>query len=93
MLGYRSKKELLQIKVQDTYVDLKKRKEVIEKLNKKGYIDDTELLLKRKDGSLIWAVISARTIYGEEKKVISYDGYIYNITERKKALERLKDSE
>jgi PAS domain S-box-containing protein len=93
MLGYRSKKELLQIKVQDTYVDLKKRKEVIEKLNKKGYIDDTELLLKRKDGSLIWAVISARTIYGEEKKVISYDGYIYNITERKKALERLKESE
>ncbi|MBM3435207.1 MAG: PAS domain S-box protein, partial [Bacteroidetes bacterium] len=93
MLGYRSKKELLGKKVQDTYVESGKRKEITNKLNRYGFINATELLLKRKDNSVIWAVISAKTIYGEKKKVISYDGYIYDITERKKALERLKESE
>jgi PAS domain S-box-containing protein len=93
MLGYRSQKEILGIKVQDTYVEPEKRKEITDKLNKKGFIDDTELLLRRKDNTSIWAVISAKTIYDENKNVVSYDGYIYNITERKKALERLKESE
>jgi PAS domain S-box-containing protein len=93
MLGYRSKKELLNVKVQDTYVEPDKRKEIITTLNKKGFINDTELLLRCKDNSVIWAVISAKTVYDENKKVLSYDGYIYNITERKKALERLKESE
>lgn len=93
MLGYRSKKELLGIKVQETYVDPAIRKEITGKLNKDGYIHDTEVLLRRKDNTHIWVVFSAKTVYNDKKKVVSYDGYIYNITERKKTLERLKESE
>ncbi|MBN2175368.1 MAG: PAS domain S-box protein [Bacteroidales bacterium] len=93
ILGYGSPKELFQIKVQDLYAEPDKRKSLINKLNQEGLMDDVEVLLNRKDGKKIWAVFSARTVYDEQNRVKNYDGYIYDITERKVALEKLKKSE
>jgi PAS domain S-box-containing protein len=92
-LGYASPSELKKINVRDIYADPFERKEVISALNKNGILNDTEVLLRHKEGFTIWAVINAKTFYDQESKAQSYDGYFYNITERKKALLQLKESE
>ncbi len=93
MLGYDSPSELLNKKVDDIYAYPVKRKELIVLLNKQGTAKDTEVQLKRKDGTIIWAIISAQTEFGKDKKALSYDGYIYDISERKKVIKQLKESE
>jgi PAS domain S-box-containing protein len=93
ILGYKSPAELLNKKVADIYADPKKRKEIVLLLNKQGRIKDTEVLIKRKDGSKIWVIISAKTEYDSEKKAHCYDGYIYDISERKKVVGQLRESE
>ena len=52
-------------------------------MNETGEMPDTEVLLNRKDGSTIWAIVSARTVYDENQKAKNYDGYIYNITDHR----------
>jgi len=93
ILNYSSPEELSKKKVRDLYADPDQRKKMINELNTTGEMPDTEVLLKRKDGSTIWAIVSARTVYDEQKKAKNYDGYVYNITTRKLALDQLKESE
>ena len=93
ILGYKSPKELLTKKVAEIYADPNKRREIVLSLNKRGRIKDTEVQLKRKDGSKVWVVISAKTEYDNKRNALSYDGYIYDISDRKKVMEQLRESE
>ena len=93
ILGYQSPDELINKKVADIYADPIIRKEVVSLLNKQGHIVDTEVKLQRKDGSDIWVIVSAKTEYDSNNKPLSYDGYIYDISERKKVVEQLRESE
>ncbi|MCD4729397.1 MAG: PAS domain S-box protein, partial [Bacteroidales bacterium] len=93
ILNYDTPDQLVKKKVSDLYADPDQRKKLIQELDSTGEIPDTEVLLKRKDGSTIWAVVSARTVYDENKKAKNYDGYVYNITTRKLALDQIKESE
>jgi len=57
-------------------------------------IDDSyELKLMRKDGSFIWGLISAKSLFNKEGKFIGYLGMLTDITERKKAEEALANLE
>ncbi|NOX47706.1 MAG: PAS domain S-box protein [Chlorobi bacterium] len=93
ILGYNSTEELLNKKISDHYVDPKKRDEFIETLKNNKGLKEREVQLYKKDGSAIWGVISAKTIFNENNEVLYYDGYLYDISERKKAYELLKSSE
>ena len=93
ILGYDSPAELKSLNVFDLYVDPLERKILVNVLNSDGYINDTEVLLRCKDGSTIWVVINAKTIYNKDNIAQNYDGYLYNITERKKALLGLEERE
>ncbi len=92
ILGYNDPEELIKKNTHDLYADPKVRVEIVNSLTKNGFLNDTEVRLKCQDNSEIWAVINAKTVY-KNKVAKNFDGYIYNITERKKALEQLKDSE
>jgi PAS domain S-box-containing protein len=92
ILKYRSPEELMNKNASDLYADAEIRTEVIKSLTEKGFLEDTEVRLKCKDNSVIWAVINAKAVY-KNKMPVYFDGYIYNITERKKALEKLQDNE
>lgn len=50
-----------------------------------------EIVNKRKDGSLIDVILTIRTIFDEKKKPIYFFASHVDITERKKATERLKE--
>ena len=93
ILGYETPSELLNKKVAVIYADPEKRKKIILLLNKQGRLKDTEVQLKRKDGTIFWAVVSAKTEFDMDEKALTYDGYIYDISERKKVIEQLKESE
>jgi PAS domain S-box-containing protein len=92
ILGYSSPEELAKVNTRDLYADPRVRSKIVLTLTKNGFLDDTEVRLKCKNKSEIWAVINAKTVYNDSVAK-TFDGYVYNITERKKALELLKDSE
>ncbi|MEA2054476.1 MAG: PAS domain S-box protein, partial [Candidatus Thermoplasmatota archaeon] len=52
-----------------------------------------ELKLKKKDGTLIWASVTATAVYDENGEVKYYDGMIEDITERREAEESLRSSQ
>ncbi len=93
ILGYDSPDELNSVNVADLYDDPTDRKKLLQVLNQNGSVNDKEVLLRRRDGSKIWAVINANATFDSDQKVNNYEGYLYNITERKKALLQLKERE
>jgi PAS domain S-box-containing protein len=93
MFGYESKEEFLAINVSDLYQNAEDRKKFNEKILSKGLVSDEELQLKKKDGTPFVGSISAVAVKDEQGNVEYYDGIIEDITERKKAVEALWESE
>jgi len=83
MLGYDSEEEMLKVSVLDIYYDKNKRIELIERLKQKGYLNNVELQIVRKDKSAFWGSISVKTIFDKKGEVIRLDGIIEDISERK----------
>ncbi len=65
----------------------------LEKLLKNGVPYIHELRMKRKDGKVIWIRDHANAILAENGKPVKITGIIYDITERKRAEEELRESE
>ena len=93
ILGYERPEELMDQKAEEIYLNPVEREGFLKQLNESGYFHGKEIALKRKDGSAIWAEVSARPCYDENGKITNYDGYIVDITEKKMALDSLKVSE
>ena len=84
MFGYDSKEEIQDLS--QLYAVTSDREKFITELYRNNKISIQELLMRRKNGTIFWASISAR-VSGSGKW---HDGIIENITERKKAEEVLK---
>ena len=77
--------------IQDLYVHPEEREIVTGEMRKKGHIKDYEVRLQRKDGQVIDCLLTSAARFDEEGKVISYQGIIHDITERKqREMEYLK---
>ncbi|MCD4683661.1 MAG: PAS domain S-box protein [Bacteroidales bacterium] len=85
MLGYDSGEEMLKVPVLDIYYDKNKRNELIERLKHKGYINNVELQIVRKDKSVFWGLISVKTSFDIDGNPVQLDGIIQDITEKKNA--------
>ena len=55
--------------------------------------DETEITLRRKDESVLVGQLSAEATYGPDGEILHYDGVITDITEQKRTLQRLEESE
>ncbi len=93
IFGYDSPEELLNVNLKDLYVIPEVRDRILEELLKEGKLLDTEILFKKKDGTTFWAIASSILTYDKNGNVENLNGYVYDITERAKALDSLKDSE
>jgi PAS domain S-box-containing protein len=91
MLGYSTFKELEAANIgRDLYVDPQQRTAWIKKLGKRhGTIRNGELLLRRKNGQTLIALENSRAVRDKKGVVISYEGTLTDITERKILEERL----
>jgi PAS domain S-box-containing protein len=92
MLGYGSKEELMKIHVKDIYLHNEEREKFVHEIANQGFTKDFEVKLKKKDGTLIDALITANVRKDEEGRIIGYDGIIKNISIRKKMEEELFQS-
>ncbi|MGD0591881.1 MAG: PAS domain S-box protein [Bacteroidota bacterium] len=92
LLGYSNFYELAELDIaRDTYADPEERKALTETLHQKGYVVNTEISLKRKNGRVITVLENARTVVDEDGKVISYEGVLEDITARKAMEKKLQE--
>lgn len=94
ILGYDSANDLLSLEIaQDVYADYRQRTEVIERLNDPAIPLRRELEFRRKDGSIAWVEAQARGICDAEGRILHYDSFITDVTERVLSENALKQSE
>jgi PAS domain S-box-containing protein len=67
------------------YVDLDRRTEFAQRIEKDGKVSGFESQVYRKDGSIIWISESARAIYDTQHNISGYEGTVEDITRRKHA--------
>ena len=88
--GYKTPEECIDdFVVSERYTDSGVREKMVASLMEKGEVNDREACFSRKDGEDVWIRFSARA-YPEEAYL---EGVGYDITEEKKALEALRESE
>jgi PAS domain S-box-containing protein len=67
------------------------RKERLRILDEKGIIENYEAQMYRKDGSVFWVSINVRMVPDDAGNPLYYEGFITDITTRKRAEEALKE--
>lgn len=92
LLGYKDFYELAHLDIaRDTYAHPEERDAIVEILHEKGYVVNTEINLKRKNGKIITVLENARTITDEQGNVIGYEGVLEDITARKAMQKKLQE--
>ncbi|MFZ5865804.1 MAG: PAS domain S-box protein [Thermodesulfobacteriota bacterium] len=96
ILGFDSPEELIRAgkeRGDGIYVDSSQREEFIRLMRRGQVLHGFEVELRRKDGTPIWASLHARPILNEQGDLISTEGIVQDVTERKRAQEALLESE
>jgi PAS domain S-box-containing protein len=87
MIGYTTE-ELIGSATPDFYDDPKAREVVLARLKRDGYLENHEVRIRAKDGSVRWCLFSlATSVLAGESVII---GGLYDISQRKEAEETLK---
>jgi PAS domain S-box-containing protein len=89
MLGYGSKEELQSHNFREMYADPSQRETLIRELELKGSVQDREVSLRRKDGSVIVCLNSGVAIRDSFDRVVRLQGTLVDITERREMEKRL----
>lgn len=94
ILGYESAGELWKMNIgTDIYYNKGDRARLIKQYENKAIGKDIEVQWKRKDGSPIWVQINIHTVYDPQGTIQYYDGFVRDITERKRTEDALRASE
>ena len=93
ILGYATPGELLS-EVRDIALQVYEKPEDRSKLygllNHSDLVEQFEMRVKRKDGSLLWVAVTCRAVRDAQGKIAHCDGFLVDISERKK-LEQLRE--
>jgi PAS domain S-box-containing protein len=96
ILGYESPEELME-KVTDlgtqVYVDSKVRLEFLDEIEKRGLVKGFEAQMYRKDKNKTWVSLGGRAIRDSGGNVLTYEGSIEDLSERKRLEEQLVQSQ
>ena len=96
MLGYPDRKSLLAMNAADLYADPEERARWRAVMEEKGVVRDFVVQFRRYDGELVWVNNAARMVREENHgnaspgRVLSYEGSLEDITERRQAEEQLR---
>ena len=82
MLGYSSEAELVEVGVENVYVDPAERRRLIDQLQS-NRIEGTETQWKRKDGSRITVRLSGRVLRSGEGGIGGFEMIVEDVTERR----------
>ena len=93
MFGFDSEEELKEITAADVYMNPEERKAFSDHLLAQGGVIGLERHLKKKDGTPFWGSATYKVVCDESRKETYFDCTIMDITERKLAVEALRESE
>ncbi len=88
LYGYESPEELMTTITDinhQLYVDPHHRVEFLTLMQQYGAVSEFESQVYRKDGSIIWINENARAVFDFNSSLLYYQGFVEDITERKKA--------
>jgi diguanylate cyclase (GGDEF)-like protein/PAS domain S-box-containing protein len=88
-----SRTEILRLNALDLYVDPDDRTRFRTLIETNGFIRDFEVQLRTRTGAVVDAVMSSMLRRGPGGEISGYQGIIHDITQRKRAEERLVQSE
>jgi len=74
----------------DFYVEPDAREKITDALARHDWVTGFETLGKRKDGETFWFRESARAVRDETGRIVGYEGFVEDITEKKVAEEELR---
>ncbi len=69
----------------ELHVDSGRRAEFVARLERHGVVQDFEARIRRPDGTVIWTARNARAVRGPDGDIQYFDGFVTDITARKKA--------
>jgi len=84
MFGFDSEEEFLAFPAGNFYVRSRERKRLMKTLQDNEVVTGFEVQLKHKDGSFFWGAFNIKGVADKEGNIISHDGILENISERKK---------
>jgi len=86
ILGFASVEEMMRTapSMADRYADTGRRDRLLRELKQHGSAAESEVQLRRGDGSLVWVAIDIQAIH-DESGATYHEGTIVDITERKRA--------
>jgi len=96
MLGYHSAQEFISTianTAHEVWLDPDARSPYLRLLEQHGVLRGYECQFKRKDGTAIWVSLNSRTVFGEDGQPLYTEGFIEDITERKRIEDALRKSE
>lgn len=91
MLGYDSFEELASLNLADVYANPDERCALSMKLAEQGSCSNVELVLKRRDGTIINALEHSRAVKDAAGNVIAFEGILEDITERRALEARMEE--
>ncbi len=89
MLGYRNAEELLERNLDEFYVDPKQRDIAATDAPDGRGPSHIEVLWKKRDGTPLWVQLNAHAVTHEPGRPAYLEGFVHDITERKRAEETL----
>ena len=92
LLGY-SSQELAGKHASELYIHPEEGRKLLEAVFERGSINDTEIQLRRKDGELATFSLTTRPVRDARENVVGTEGFVRDITKRKKAEEAARQSE
>jgi PAS domain S-box-containing protein/putative nucleotidyltransferase with HDIG domain len=91
MLGYQSAEETLGLDLRkDLYADPQELRYLIDQHKSLKAVRNLETVWKKKNGDPIMVSINSRIIYDSEGRALFYEGMVQDITDRKRAEEKLQ---
>ena len=96
ILGYDSAEEMLSAVnnvLENVWVDPDEQSRFTHQRDKHGNVRGFECRSRRKDGSIIWIALSNRRVCGADGRTLHYEGFMEDITERKRVEIQLRESE
>jgi PAS domain S-box-containing protein len=93
MFGYPSDGEMREVRVVDLYARPERRDVLLAELNSTDVLTDFEAEFVKRDGSTFWGLVNVRAVRDASGAIVYHDGIITDISERKVAIERLRESE
>ena len=96
MHGFDSPEELMRERTdisRDAYADPNRRETFKKLMESEGVVSGFEFQLTRKDGERIWVSVNARVVRDAQGRTMYYEGTGLDITEQKRAQEKLRASE